>query len=144
MSRRRRRNVFEDFEEMDRRMDEFFSRVFSPEPMWDVQTRALKPLHDIKETKDHVIVTVDLPYVKKEDIELRVNEESIDLSAELCQPVRYDRWGTTQRDCEFKKLSTMITLPKEVVPDDVVASFREGMLKIELPKKLKKKRIQIE
>ncbi len=141
---RRRKNVFDDLEAMDREIDQFFGRVFSLEPMWDVRTRSLKPLYDIRETKDHVLVTVDLPYVKKEDIELRVSEESIDLSAQLSKPVRYDRWGTAQRDCEFRALSTIIPLPTEIVPDDITASFRDGILRIELPNKLKKKRIQIE
>ncbi len=55
---------------MDREIDQFFGRVFSMEPMWDVSTHSLKPLYDIRETKNHILVTVDLPYVKKEDIEL--------------------------------------------------------------------------
>ncbi len=144
MWRRRRKSIFDEFEAMDREIDQFFGRVFSMEPMWDVSTRSLKPLYDIRETKDHILVTVDLPYVKKEDIELRVSEESIDLSAEMSQSVRYDRWGTAQRDCEFRALSTIIPLPTEIVPDNITASFKDGILRIELAKKLKKKRIQIE
>jgi len=144
MSRRRRRSIFEEFEEIDRRVDEFFSSIFQKEPMWDVRAGTLTPLYDIRETKDSVVVMVDLPYVQKDDIELRVSEESIDLSAKLCQPVRYERWGTTQRDCEFKKLSTTIRLPAEVVPDDAVAKFKEGVLTLELPKKIKRRRIPVE
>lgn len=144
MSRRKRRSIFEEFEEIDRRIDEFFSRVFSVEPMWDMQNRALRPLYDVKETKVSIVVVVDLPYVNKEAIELKVDERSIDLSAELRQPIRYERWGTSQRDCEFRKLSATILLPAKVVPDRAIARFKEGVLTIELPKEIRRKRIRVE
>jgi HSP20 family protein len=144
LSRRRRRNIFDEFEEIDRQVDEFFGRVFSGEPMWDIQERTLKPLYEVKETKGSVMVMVDLPYVEKDDIDLKVNEESIDLSAELCQPVKYDHWGTAQRDCEFRRLSTTIRLPAQVIPDGAVARFKEGVLTVELPKKMKRTRIPVQ
>lgn len=144
MFRRKRRTIFDEFEEIEKRVDELFDRVFTLEPMWDMQARTLKPLYDIKETKECVVVLVDLPYVRKEAIELKVDERSIDLSAELRQPVKYHRWGTVQRDCEFRKLTVTIRLPTEVVPDDAVAKFREGVLTIELPKKIERKSIKVE
>jgi HSP20 family molecular chaperone IbpA len=81
---------------------------------------------------------------KKEDIQLRVDERSIDLSAKHRRSIRYERWGTVQRNCEFRTLSTTIPLPAEVDPEQAVARFRDGLLKMELPKKTKKKLLRIE
>ena len=142
---RRRKTILDEFEQMERRVDEFFERARSSlEPMWDIQARTLKPLYDVRETRESIIVLVDLPYVEKEAIHLRVDEDSIDLSAELRQPIRYDRWGTTQRGCEFNKLCTTILLPTKVDPDAAKAKFRDGILTVELPKKIKKKTISVE
>lgn len=142
---RRRRTVVNEFDEMERRMDEFFERISSSfEPMWDVAAQTLKPLYEVRETRDSLIVLVDLPYVEKEAIQLTVDKGSIDLTAELRQPVKYDRWGTTQRECEFNKLCVTIPLPTEVDPDGAKARFREGVLAVELPKKTKKTSIKIE
>jgi HSP20 family protein len=141
---RKKRNILDELDEMDRRVDEFFDRVFSFEPMWDIQARTIMPLYDIKETRESLIVHVDLPYVEKEAIQLRVDERSVDLSAELRQPIRYEHWGTAQRDCEFRKLSATITLPTETEPDRVTSKFRQGVLTIELPKKTRKRTIQVE
>jgi HSP20 family protein len=140
---RRRRTILDEFDEMERRVDDFFENVFSAEPMWDIQTRTLKPLYEIKETRESVRVFVDLPNVQKDAIELRAEEKSIDVSAELLHPVRYERWGSTQRECEFKKLAGTIPLPSNVDPDGAVATFREGVLTVELPKKLTKKTVKI-
>lgn len=142
---RRKRTVLDEFEEMERRVNGFFEQVrFSLEPMWDVQTRTLKPLYEIRATRDTIRVLVDLPYVEKEAIQLRVDEDSIDLSAELRQPIRYARWGTTQRECEFNKLCATIPLPTEVEPEGAKAKLRDGVLSVELPKKTKRNTIKIE
>lgn len=142
---RRRKTIVDEFEEMERDVDEFFEGARSSlEPMWDIQARTLKPLYDVREIRESIIVLVDLPYVEKEAIQLRVYEDSIDLSAELRQSIRYDRWGTTQRECEFNKLCTTIPLPKEVDPDRAKAKFRDGILTVEIPKRIKKKTISVE
>ena len=142
---KRRKTILDEFEEMERRIDDFFQRAKSSlEPMWDIQTRTLKPLYDVRQTRESIKVLVDLPYVEKEAIQLRVDENSIDLSAKLRQPVKYERWGTTQRGCEFNKLYTTIPLPAEVDPDGAKAKLRDGILTVELPKKIKKKTLTVE
>jgi HSP20 family protein len=141
---RRKKTILDEFEEIERRVDEFFDQVFSVEPMWNLQTHSLRPLYQVRETKESIRVVVDLPYVEKEAINLRVDEQSIDLSAELRQPIRYERWGTVQRECEFRKLSVTIPLPAEIISDEAVAKFKEGVLTVELPRKIKKRSIRVE
>jgi len=141
---RRKKTILDEFEEIERRVDKFFDQVFSVEPMWNLQAHSLRPLYQVRETKESIRVVVDLPYVEKEGINVRVDEQSIDLSAELRQPIRYERWGTAQRECEFRKLSVTIPLPAEIISDEAVAKFKEGVLTMELPKKKKKRTIRVE
>jgi HSP20 family protein len=141
---RRKKNTLDEFEEIERRVDEFFDQVFSAQPMWNLQAHSLRPLYQIKETKESITVLVDLPYVEKEAVTLRVDEQSIDLSAELRQPIRYERWGTAQRECDFRRLSVTIPLPAKIIPDEAIAKFQKGVLTVELPRKMKKKIIKVE
>ena len=141
---RRKKTILDEFEEIERRVDKFFDQVFSVEPMWNLQAHSLRPLYQVRETKESIRVVVDLPYVEKEGINVRVDEQSIDLSAELRQPIRYERWGTAQRECEFRKLSVTIPLPAEIISDEAVAKFKEGVLTVELPRKMKKRIIRVE
>ncbi|MFH0848451.1 MAG: hypothetical protein V1857_02980 [archaeon] len=85
----------------------------------------------------------DIFPILKKDIDPEVNEESIDLSAELCQLAKYDLWGTAQRDCEFNRLSTTIRMLAEDVLDSSVARFK-GVLTVELSKKMRKRRIPVQ
>jgi HSP20 family protein len=142
--RRRDRTFLDEFEEIERRVDEFFDRLFSVKPMWNLQTHSLRPLYHVSENKESITVAVDLPYVEKEAVNLKVDEQSIDLSAELRQPIRYERWGTAQRECEFRKLSVTIPLPAKIISDEAVAKFKQGVLTVKLPRKIKKRSIRVE
>jgi len=142
---RRKRTVLDEFDEMDRRMDEFYRRMNSLlEPMWDIPAQTLKPLYEVRQTRDLIKILVDLPYVEREAVRLKVNEDSVDISAELRKPIRYDHWGTIQRGCEFKQFSVTIPLPTEVDPDVTKAKLKDGVLAVDLIKKAKRSTVKID
>ena len=142
--RRDRRTILDRFDELERTVDNFFEDIFSLEPMWDIREGSLKPLYEIKKGRETIVLLIDLPYVKKEAIQLRVEEKSVDVSADLIQPIRFDRWGSAQRECDFKRLWATIPLPCEVDSDRCLAKFSGGVLTVELPKKTKAKAIKID
>ena len=95
----------------------------------------MEPLTSVWETEEKVIVEVDLPLVKKNDIRLRLVEEGLEVEASLTRYVRYESWGTIQRSCEFKSLYKIVPLPCPVVADGASATFKRGILKVELKKR---------
>ncbi len=93
---------------------------------------AREPLTDVMESDDTVTITVELPGVSKEDIDLRINGDRAVISV----------------DTASRKYYKEIELPAEVDQNDVKATYNNGILDITL-KKLKKsepegKRIEIE
>ena len=106
--------------------------------MWDIKRQSLVPLTSIQETEDKVIIEIDLPFVKKSDIHLRLIEEGIELEASLKRCVQFKSWGTIQRSCEFKSFYKIISLPTQVLPEEVKATSKKGILKIELKKRKKR------
>ena len=103
--------------------------------MWDLQRGSLAPLVSVSETEDLVIVEVDLPLVKKKDIHLRLVEGGLEVEASLTKCVRFERWGTVQRSCEFRSFYRIVSLPSPVVPEGVTAVFNRGILRVELKKR---------
>ena len=103
--------------------------------MWDLNRRSLRPLTSVSETEDKVIVEVDLPLVKKKDIRLRLIEEGLEIEASLSRSVKFERWGTVQRSCEFRSFYTIMPLPSPVVTEGVKASLNKGILRVELRKR---------
>ncbi len=103
--------------------------------MWDLKRESLAPLASVSETEDRVIVEMDLPLVQKKDIRLRLIEEGLEVEASLMKCVRFERWGTVQRSCEFRSFYKIMPLPCSVVSEGATASFKKGILRVELKKR---------
>jgi len=93
----------------------------------------------IFEREDTLIVEVDLPLVRKEDIHLRLLNESLEVEASMHRCMRFERWGTVQRRCEFSSFYRVIPLPQAVISEGAKATFQKGILRIELKKKTEAK-----
>ena len=122
MSRRQFKLALDFFDELERNM-------------WDLERESLVPLTNISENDDTLIVEVDLPLVKKKDIRLRLVENGLVVEASLTRHVRFERWGTVQRSCEFKSFYKLVPLPSPVVTEGIKATFKRGILRVELKKK---------
>ncbi|MHA1650006.1 MAG: Hsp20/alpha crystallin family protein [Candidatus Helarchaeota archaeon] len=130
--------------DIERDVMEAFGEIFEDKCTWDPEECCLEPLTNIIETEEEIIITADLPYVKKENISLHVAEGMLDLQATLEQPVKFAQWGTIQRNTEFKKFHKYIKLPATVDTDKINAVFKNGFLRIYIPKKIKRIKIKIE
>lgn len=75
------------------------------------------PLSDVQNCGDEVLVTVDLPGVEKEDIDLKAVERKLIIDVDGA-----------------RKYHTEIRLPSEVEMDDSEATYRNGVLEIRLKK----------
>jgi HSP20 family protein len=103
--------------------------------MWNLARGSLEPLTSISETEDKVIVEVDLPLVMKKDILLRLVEDRLEIEASLKRCMKFERWGTVQKSCEFRSFHKAVLLPSPVVSEGTKAAFTRGILRIELKKR---------
>jgi len=81
-----------------------------------------EPLVDVMDDKDKYRIFAELPGVEKDNIKLDVAEDSIEIS--------------TKDDKKFYK---MIPLESTIDPDSTKASYKNGVLTVELDKKDKRK-----
>ena len=84
-----------------------------------------------------IIVEVDLPLVRKEDIHLRLFTDTLEVEATLRRCIHFASWGTVQRRCEFSSFYRVIPLPSPVVSKGIKASITKGILRVERKKKRK-------
>ncbi|MBN2014267.1 MAG: Hsp20/alpha crystallin family protein [Candidatus Altiarchaeota archaeon] len=110
---------------------------------WDLKDKCMEPLAQIYDRGEHLIVSMDLPCVKKEDIEVLLTENTLEVKAKMGRTYKFCRWGTVQRCIEFESFHKMIELPHTVDPEKASSEFRQGILEINLPKKQVKKRLEI-
>ena len=129
------------FAEMDRWFDdlrnEFEQKFWGPiAPFGREGVLATRqPLVDLADNGREFVLTAELPGVKKEDLDLQVTPEGIEIGAETHQE-REDRGKDyAYREREYSSFRRVLPFPEEVLPDQVEAKLTDGVLEVRLPKK---------
>ncbi len=135
---------FQDLKkEMDRLWQEFFGKSYLPE-RWEVVEWA--PAVDVSETEDEVIVKADLPGVKPEEIEINLVDNVLTIKGEKKRETEEKKENYYRVERYYGSFMRAIQLPSEVDVEKVKAQYKDGVLKVTLPKKpeAKKKLIKVE
>lgn len=99
----------------------------------------------IEETENEYVFYVDVPGVKKEDLQIEVVEKTLKISGERTRAVSENRKATHLEERNFGKFERAFTMRADVDFERVNAQFEDGVLKLTLPKKeaAKPRRIEV-
>jgi HSP20 family protein len=101
------------------------------------------PLADVEETDDAYVVEIDLPGVKRDDIDIQLNDRQLTVSGEIKEK---ERAGVIRRRTRrVGHFHYAVTLPADVDADEVNARLDDGVLTVRVPKseQAKPRRIEI-
>lgn len=104
----------------------------------------LEPLYEVEDKEDEILVTFDLPRVRKENVEINTTEDTVEVMAKMSEAVCWERWGAIQKKITFQSFRKQIRLPEPVDQEKASATFKNGILRINLPKVRRKVFIPIE
>ena len=125
----RRNHEFDLFGDMFR--DPFFT---------DDESKIMKT--DIKEKKDKYIIDIDLPGYEKENIKMSVEDGYLTVNATVNSNKEEKEEGKFVRKERYMgSCSRSFYVGEAVESEDIKASFKNGTLKIEIPKKDEKKEL---
>src|ERR1700732_4185912 len=102
-------------------------------PLFDLDTRSLRPLCRVEAKEDAITVTFDLPRVEKKDISLTSSGDALRIEAKMRAPITLRVGGVTQRRVVFERYTGQIRLPSPVDPGGAKATFRNGLLRVKFP-----------
>src|SRR5215207_845879 len=93
------------------------------------------PALDASEDKDKFTVTLEIPGMKKEDINVTLHDGVLTVSGERKSEKEVKDGSTVHRTERFYgKFSRSVSLPSAVKSDKVAAAYRDGVLTVEIPK----------
>ncbi len=125
------RDLLDLQEKMNRLFEEGLSSTRS-EP--DVRSGAWAPAADVYETADVFIAMMDLPGVDAEDVEIHVDGDQLLVRGERRPSGKLRPESFHRAERSYGPFARTFQLPGEVDPDAVKAHYRDGLLRIELPK----------
>lgn len=125
------RDVLSIQDEMNRLFDDFFGRPVTKQE-WTEGVWA--PSVDVSESKDDVIIKAEIPGMSKDDVKVSVRDNVLILSGEKKQEREEKDANYHRIERSYGSFSRSFALPTSVKPDKVKASYKDGVLKITLPK----------
>jgi HSP20 family protein len=116
--------------EIDRLFEEPFGFLAPSTSFFEGWTPAV----DIYEDKDKFTVRAELPGMKKEDISVSLDGDTLTISGERKQEEEKKEGEEYRTERFFGRFQRSITLPAPVQTDKIEASYKDGILTITLPK----------
>ena len=105
----------------------------------DYTTTFQKPLADVMETENSIIVITDLPGVKKEDIDIDISEDSIDITAKFEDEIDEEGANYIKKERSYGETKRSISLPAQINVKEATAKFNDSILTVNLPKLMEEK-----
>lgn len=92
------------------------------------------PAVDVVENDQHALVlTAELPGVKKEDIELKIENSTLTIRGERKRAFETKDGGYHRVERSFGAFARSFTLPTTVSAEGITADFKDGVLTVTLP-----------
>ena len=118
------RFILEEIEELE--------IIGQPEPLTHI------PNVDMYSTATDLVIEVELPGVKKEDINVSLHKRSITIRALKVECFEEDRVNYVCMERSFGRIFRALEIPCDIDPSRIKATFREGILTITIPRVEKK------
>lgn len=101
------------------------------------------PALDIRDDKDNLVVTIELPGVKKEDIDVSLNDGLLSISGER-KSEKLENAEVSRSERFFGRFQRTVALPTPVTATEIKATYQDGILTVTLPKAEEAKPKQID
>jgi HSP20 family protein len=138
------RRSFRDPDRYDNSLRRVFGEFAREWPSYeDSSLTAWNPSVDIYETENALVVKAELPGIDQKDLHIGIENNILTLHGERRCETDVKEENYHRMECSYGSFTRSFSLPTTVDEDKVRAEFKNGMLKVELPKKEQAKRKQI-
>jgi HSP20 family protein len=91
------------------------------------------PHIEVRERDGKLVIQADLPGVRKEDVSVQIEPDAVILQGERKQETTVDKQGYYHTERSYGSFHRVIALPEGVDTEQAKATFKDGVLQIELP-----------
>ena len=124
--------------DMDRMLEDFFGRRMRP--WWPERwSRAGEfdirmPAVDLFEERDDIVVKAELPGIDRDNIDVNLSDHTLTIKAEKKKEEEAKEENYYRSERSYGSYVRTLDLPRDVTPDKVKATFKNGVLEIRMPK----------
>jgi HSP20 family protein len=127
---------FKDLEDMERRLSTWFGR---PLRRRNGEQEALtvaewSPLVDIEESEKEYLIKAEIPEMKKEDVKITVQDDVLSISGERKSEKEEKGKKYHRVERSYGSFLRSFTLPDDADGTKITAEYKDGVLRLHLPK----------
>lgn len=117
---------------LQKTIDEMFQQV---NPMLALQEQTWRPQMDVYETPKEIIIVGDISGVNKEDLEVEVDQKAVKITGVRRETARVPGMKYHLAEIAYGRFERILFLPVPINPEEVQASYVNGLLKITMAKR---------
>lgn len=126
--------------QLNRLFEPFFTRWADDE---ELTSSTWMPPVDIAEDPDRIVVRAEVPGMKQEEIEISFNDGVLSIKGSRKFEKESNERNYHRLERAYGSFVRSFTMPRTVDADRITATYRDGVLEIEVPKKEEAKPKQI-
>jgi len=141
---------FDDLRSVQDEVNRLFEQRYgnprqAPARRENVSSRVWAPPVDVLENASEILVRVDLPGVKKEEIQIEMTGESLSISGHRGHPDEGNSEQLVRTERAYGPFQRTFTVGVQLQQDAVTADYEDGVLTIRLPKAeaVKPRRVEV-
>jgi HSP20 family protein len=124
-------NVKEMQQEVEKRVSDYANSI------------PAKPNMDVIETEESIIIKTDLPGVSKDNININLTEDTIDIQAKFEEESKVSEANFIKKERKYGEARRSMVLPAKIKVKGASAKFDNGILTVELPKVEKAEKFKV-
>ena len=123
-----------ELRQMQREVDRLFDNFLSNGSNGETESAVWTPRVDLAETEDAYLIHLDVPGLKREDLDISVHNGTLTVSGERKHEVKEEKANFVRMERAYGRFYRSFTLPARVVADAIEATYADGVLDIRVPK----------
>ncbi|PMB45264.1 molecular chaperone [Fischerella thermalis CCMEE 5205] len=124
---------FREIDMLQRQMNRLFDELM-PTARETANGITFVPPAEMEETPDAIHLKLEVPGMDAKDLDVQVSADSVSIMGERKSETKTEEKGMTRTEFRYGKFQRIIPLPARVQNTNVQAEYKDGILKLTLPK----------
>ena len=123
-----------EIEYMQRDLNRLFDRLTTSNGESSRSNSNFVPAAELEETADAFNLSLEVPGMTAEDLDIQVAADRVAISGERKEETKTEEKGVTRTEFRYGSFQRKIPLPARIQNTNVRADYKDGILKLTLPK----------
>ncbi len=127
-------NPFNEMTRLQRDMNDLFYNRLRGESDAEIHA-GWRPEVDVFEDAERFVLSAELPGLNQDEVDIQVEDQALTLSGERKMEFEEKKESYHRIERTYGKFSRTFSLPETVDAEKILAEYRQGVLRVTIPKK---------